>query len=164
MIRSVRVIFAAIIVFGFAECRGIAEAKLAMSPRRTAVLAEVRGTVEVKPATDKAVWVAGTASTSLEPGDIIRTGKDSAAAIRINGGVESIVAELKSESQLSIIALTADAATGRKSTMLSLKIGEVMVRTKNMNPGSNFDIATPTSIVTSRGGSSSFSVQVERLE
>lgn len=164
MVGALRVICAAIIILASAECRGSVEAKLVMKPQRIAVLAEVKGTVEVKPATDKAVWVAGKASTSLLRGDEIITGKDSKAVIHINGDPESIRVELEGESRLTIVELVTDALTKSKGTLLSLGIGKATVRTRNMTPGSSLEIKTPTSIVSSRGVSSSFSVQVEHPE
>ena len=166
MIKRLVMIFAAaaIIILGFVECRGVAEAKLIMKPREAVVLAEVKGTVEVKPATYKAVWVAGKASTSLLQGDEIRTGKNSKAVIHINDDPESIKVELESESALTIVRLAANTLTKNKGILLSLSLGKATVRAKNMGPKSILEIKTPTSTVSSRGDSSSFSVQVGNLE
>ena len=129
-----------------------------------AVLAEVEGTVEVKPSTSKAVWVAGVANTALVVGDLIRTGKDSYATIHINQDAETINIELKSQSQLELVELSTNTATGRKKTILSLGAGEAMFKTKNMGADSKFEVKTPTSVIEPQGSKSVFSAQVEHAE
>lgn len=132
--------------------------------KRTAVLASVDGSVEMKPSSEKAVWVAGAANTSLAAGDSVKTGKDAHAIVRIDGGAGDIIAELKSQSQLTILEMTANAATKKTTTLLSLDIGEATFKTNKTIDGSKLEVKTPTSIVASEGDTSSFSVQVEKVE
>lgn len=131
---------------------------------RSATMAEVQGTVEMKPSSEKAVWVAAAANTSLAQGDIIRTGEKSYAFIHINGASGNAVIELKENSQLTIVTLARAASRENRSTLLSLDIGEANIKTKNMDKRSVFEVKTPTSIIAAEGNSSSFMVQVEKEE
>lgn len=132
--------------------------------RRTATLAEVKGSVEVKPSTPKAVWVRGPANTALAEGDIIRTGNGSSAIIHISGDTENASIELGADSQITIINLAANAGGLKKNLVLSLETGEALVKTKRHEAGSVIEIQTPTSTVMSSGGSATFTVKAEKVE
>jgi hypothetical protein len=161
MLKAIKIISVTAVIFNMGLGALVAEANTLIKPQEMATLAEARGTVEVKPAAGKAVWVAGAASTSLVQGDMIRTGTDSAATIRINEGAGSIVVELANDSLLSIVKLMTNVSTGTKDILLSLDLGEATIKTKDTDQRSKFEIKTPTSIVSSNGGSSSFSVNAE---
>ncbi|MCM8761324.1 MAG: FecR domain-containing protein [Candidatus Omnitrophica bacterium] len=135
----------------------------AANAKRSAVIAAVRGSVEVKPL--KGEWVPAKANTTLAEGDFIKTGKDSWVLINIDDSGETASVELKESSNMELSLLSIDEKTGATRTLLDMYAGEVMVKAKNLGgKKSKFDVKTPTSIVAVKGDSASFSVKVERIE
>ncbi len=140
----------------------IATASHADSAKRTAVLAAVQGSVEVKPAMGE--WVPGRARTALAEGDFIKTGKNSWALITIGGPAETATVELRETSNMELKTLTANEKTGMSTTLLDLYAGEVMVKARAADEDkSMFEVKTPTSIVAVQGGKASFSVKVDQM-
>jgi hypothetical protein len=163
MNRSVCIVFVVAALFGQAYVATAEQPKVSIN-KRSAHIEEARGAVEWKGGPSGVEWMAAAKGAALPVGASVRTGKDSHAVIVINGEPESINVELDSESRISIVELSRDAASGRKNTLLSLEIGRVNVKAKSLAKGSAFEIKTPTSVVSPQGSDSSFNVQVEKLE
>ncbi|MBF0493533.1 MAG: FecR domain-containing protein [Candidatus Omnitrophica bacterium] len=126
-----------------------------------ASVVSVEGSVDVS--TTGVQWAKATAGMLLGEGAIIKTGPDSKAVIRLEGGEEGADVELKPNSNLTLSELFKgkDAADPEShKTLLDLSVGEVLIKAKKLqSEKSKFEVKTPTSIVGVRG--TTFSVTVE---
>ena len=94
-------------------------------------------------------WVEAQGGMSLEPGDSIKTGDDSGAEITFFDG-STIELEAGTEIEIVTLAISADCA----STTITLEqtIGTTISRvTKILDPGSSYEVETPTGVAAVRG-------------
>lgn len=129
--------------------------------KRTAVIAEIRGKVEVR--TPKSKWQPAKIGEVLNQGDIIRTLAGSFAVLNVDGSTQSATVELKENSQLRLAELLEDKTQDSRSTLLDLALGEILIKAQKLNTEkSKFQVKTPTSVVGVRG--TTFSVSVKAIE
>lgn len=129
--------------------------------RRTAAIAQVNGTVEVK--IGSADWVPAKTGLILNQGDIVRTKENSWALLNVDGMAETATVELKKNSRILLTELLENKEDMTQKTLLDLTIGEILIKAKKLHSGkSSFEVKTPTSIVGVRG--TTFSVTVEAVE
>ncbi len=133
----------------------------AQQVKRTAVISDLSGKVEVRDASGK--WRPASKGMVLKEGNAVRTMKGSSVMLTLDGDIQSGVVQLKQNSQLTLAELYKDKKKNTQNTLLDLALGEVLVKTKKLQEaGSRFEVKTPTSIVGVRG--TEFSVAVEALD
>ncbi len=164
MLKKTVSIFAVAVILNLSGYLFAGEAKTDVPSKRAAVITAIKGSVEIRHDAGNAEWAAASVGAGIAQGCAVRTGKDSSATISVNGGAERITAELDSGSRFTMVDLSVKSTAGKNNTLMSLEAGKVTVKTENMSPGSVFEIKTPTSVVSSQGPSSSFNVQVERID
>jgi hypothetical protein len=140
---------------------GLTTLGLAENVKRVASIMEFQGTVEVK--MGKAQWQAAQKGMILNPGDMIRTKKNSFALLNVDGKAETATVEVKENSQVKLAELLENKKDGTQSTLLDLSLGNILIKAKKLHSEkSKFEVKTPTSIVAVRG--TTFSVAVEAIE
>lgn len=154
--KIIKLIF--VLIFSFLI---VCPLSFALDAKRTAVILDVRGKVEIKPL--KQGWAAAKVGDVLNEGYTIRTiGSDSLAIIRLEGEEPADI-EVKKNSQLKLAELTEDKQKATQSTMLDLALGDIMIKAEKLQSNkSKFEVKTPTSIVGVRG--TTFSVSVEAVQ
>jgi VCBS repeat-containing protein len=94
-------------------------------------------------------WVGAVSGTELDIGDGIKTGDNSSAEITFFDGSAM---ELKADTQIEILSLDLVCDTGVKTITLEQTIGTTISRvTKLLDPGSSYEIETPTGVAGVRG-------------
>jgi len=152
-----KVIIFAIILSLLAIC----SISIAEEVKRTAVVAEVKGTVDVKTADGN--WTAAKTGMVLNQGDIIRTKEGSSAILNVDGTAQTATVQVKEKSQLMLAELIMNKDDNSQKTTLDLALGEILVKAKKLHSEkSSFEVKTPTSVAAVRG--TSFSVSVEAME
>jgi hypothetical protein len=127
---------------------------------RTGRMLDMEGSVNVR--TSDGVTVPAEIGMKLDQGDIVTTGADSFALVRLDG-IEVATVEIEADSQMLISELVMDSSDGTQNTLLDLAVGKVLVRTERLHSErSKFEVKTPTSVVGVRG--TTFAVEVEALE
>ncbi|MBM3249954.1 MAG: FecR domain-containing protein [Candidatus Omnitrophica bacterium] len=140
---------------------GVTALGLAENVKRVASIMEFQGTVEVK--MGKAAWQSAQKGMTLNPGDMIRTKKNSFALLNVDGKAETATVEVKENSQVKLSELLENKKDGTQSTLLDLALGNILIKAKKLHSEkSKFEVKTPTSIVAVRG--TTFSVAVEAIE
>jgi hypothetical protein len=114
------------------------------------MLSITAGNVFVKKAgTDN--WILAQVGMSLEPGDTIKTDPTSNAEITFFDGS---TIELQAGTQIEIVSLDISADTGSTTITLEQTIGTTLSRvTKLLDPGSSYEVETPTGVAAVRGSS-----------
>jgi hypothetical protein len=103
-------------------------------------------------------WIEAEVGMSLEPGDIIRSGDNSSAEITF---IEGTTIELETGTEIEIASLDYSADTDSATIGLKQTIGSIVFRvTKIVDPGSRYEVETPTGVVAVRGSA----VQVYVIE
>jgi hypothetical protein len=139
---------------------GVAALSFAEVTKRTATIADLKGTVEIR--TPAGTWEAAKAGMTLTEGDVITTKADSTATLNLSGTEEATVS-MKPNSQMAFAELVMDKKEGTQKTLLDLALGEILIKTQKLQTKeSKFEVKTPTSIVGVRG--TAFSVAVEAVE
>ena len=120
---------------------------------RYAIITKVDGQVEVRLFADSApgAWQAAKAGMTLHEKDEIRTGPKSIANLLIDESGKTGQFELKPDSRLRVNTLALDAASGDKTTLLDLAIGDVLVHAEKLKGNSKFEVRTPNSTTGVRG-------------
>jgi len=137
-------------------------AVFAEETQRTAKIDQLAGDVSVK-LYGKEGWASAKKGMTLTEGDMLKTGMDSFAFLRLNGGGETAYVEVSENSKLLLSELIADKEKGTQRTLLDLAIGQILIKAEKIHtPESKFEVKTPTSIVGVRG--TRFSVKVEAIE
>jgi hypothetical protein len=127
---------------------------------RTGRLLDMEGSVDVRMADGKTV--PADIGMELTQGDIIKTGSDSFALVKLDG-LETATVEINANSQMLISELIMDKEAGTQKTLLDLAIGKVLIKADKLHSDSSrFEVKTPTSVVGVRG--TTFAVEVEGLE
>ncbi len=86
---------------------------------------------------------------SLEPGDIIKTDDDSGAEITFFDGT---IVELEAGTEIELVLLSYNAQADSTTIRLGQTIGSIIFRvTKIIDPGSSYDVETPTGEASVRG-------------
>jgi hypothetical protein len=94
-------------------------------------------------------WMESTVGTSLEVGDMLKTGDDSGAQITFFDGSTM---ELEAGTQIEITSLDISADSGVTTITLMQTIGTTISRvTKLLDPASRYEVETPTGVVAVRG-------------
>jgi len=135
---------------------------LAEEAKRTAVITDLEGDVEVKTPEGEG-WSPASTGMVLNEKDFIRTNADSWVSLNLNGSGETAALELNENSQLMLLKLTKNEENGTQNTLLDLAIGKILIRAQKLHTKeSSFEVKTPTSIVGVRG--TVFEVEVEAFE
>lgn len=131
----------------------------AETPREAKVL-DMEGSVEVRTSDGK--MEPAEVGMVLGQGDIIKTGEDSFALVKLEGA-ETATVEVNKNSQILLSQMVMDQEKGTQSTVLDLAIGKVLIKAEKVHSDkSKFEVKTPTSVVGVRG--TTFQVEVEGLE
>jgi len=137
--------------------------------KRTGTIVDFKGNVSVKFGAGGEVDPAQVEMTVNE-GDMIITGKDSWAVLKL-GGREKAEVSIEENAQLSIVELAEDEEGEGERTFLDLARGKIFISTDRPKKRlSAFDVKTPTSIISVKedtkidAGRTSFSVDVEQIE
>lgn len=109
----------------------------------TAVIATMRGKLEVRAANSKS-WSSGKPGQFLYEGDTVRTGRGSRAVISFVNGIET---RMNSNSTFSVG--TQDISAKGQGTAITMAIGKVW--TKILRPKTKFAIHTPVAVCSVRG-------------
>ena len=135
---------------------------LAQEAKRTAIITDLEGDVEVKTPEGEG-WVPAAIGMVLNEKDFIKTKADSWVNMNLDGSGETAAVELDENSQLMLLRLTKDDENGTQKTLLDLAIGKILIRAQKLHTKeSSFEVKTPTSIVGVRG--TVFEVEVEALD
>ena len=127
---------------------------------RTGKLLDMEGSVDIRLA--DGTMVPGEIGMELTQGDIVKTGADSFALVKLEG-LETATVEVNASSQMLISELIMDKEAGTQKTLLDLAIGKVLIKAdKLQSDKSKFEVKTPTSVVGVRG--TTFAVEVEGLD
>ncbi len=129
---------------------------------RKAALVEITGTVLVK-TPDKDELIPASKGMALGEADIVITKDASLATVEIESGEGKAKVDVQENSQVLILELAKDSATGKETTLLDLAVGKIFIKVDKLKEeNSKFEVKTPTSVVGVRG--TKFSVQVEAVE
>ena len=121
------------------------------------ILSITEGNVSVMKA-GTASWVEAQVGMSVEAGDSIKTGDDSSAEITFS---EGSTIELQAGTEIEIASLDISTDSGSTTITLEQTIGSIIFRvTKVIDPGSRYEVETPTGVVAVRGSA----VQVYVIE
>ena len=94
-------------------------------------------------------WVEAQVGMVLGPGDMIKTGDDSGAQITFFDGT---TVDLEAGTEIEIILLAGSADTGPTTIRVGQTIGSIIFRvTRIIDPGSSYDVETPTGEASVRG-------------
>jgi len=94
-------------------------------------------------------WVEAQVGMVLGPGDMIKTGDDSGAVITFFDGT---TVELEAGTEIELVILAGSADTGSTTIRLGQTIGSIIFRVnKIIDPGSSYDVETPTGEASVRG-------------
>ena len=117
-------------------------------PSTLTILSITEGEVSVvKEGTDD--WTEAEAEMELEIGDAVKTGEDSGAEITFFDGSTM---ELEAGTEIEILSLDLACDTGVTTITLEQTIGTTVSRvTKLLDPGSSYEIETPTGVAGVRG-------------
>jgi hypothetical protein len=149
------------LILALALIAGMASPGHAAYSKRTAVVSQITGAVEVK--AEHGDWIPAKEGCILNQGDSIRTKSDSSAVLDVEGVAEKATVDLKQNSQLRMAELLQDKDKETQRTLLDLSIGEILIQVDKLQAEkSSFEVKTPTSMVGVRG--TTFSVKVETME
>ena len=127
---------------------------------REAKLIDMQGSVTVRTAGGEKI--PGEIGMTLHEGDIVKTGADSFALVKLEGS-ETATVEVNANAQMLLSELQVDEEAGTQTTLLDLAIGKILIKADKVhNENSKFEVKTPTSVVGVRG--TTFAVEVEGLE
>jgi len=94
-------------------------------------------------------WVEAQVGMSVEAGDSIKTGDNSSAEITFS---EGRTIELQAGTEIEIASLDISTDVGSTTVILEQTIGSIIFRvTKVIDPGSRYEVETPTGVVAVRG-------------
>ncbi|MEW6170476.1 MAG: FecR family protein [Candidatus Omnitrophota bacterium] len=100
--------------------------------------------------------------TMLSQGDRIKTSSGSELELSLDGKEQSALIKVRELSEIGFVTLAKDKLNDREKTLLELASGEILIKAKKLQKGSDFEVKTPTSIVGVRG--TVFSVRVRSLK
>ena len=127
---------------------------------RDAKILDMQGKVTVR--TVDGEKVPGEIGMTLHQGDIVKTGSDSFALVKLEGP-ETATVEVNENAQMLLSELQVDEEAGTQNTLLDLAIGKILIKAEKLHSDkSKFEVKTPTSVVGVRG--TTFAVEVEGLE
>lgn len=114
---------------------------------QTAAISMLSGKVEVW-LKDAVTWEETIAGTLLNEGEQIRTAAGAKAELRLPD--DSFI-RLKENTTLGITTARKEVSTEAVQYNLDFRVGEIMAELKKLNPGSTFEVHTPTAVVAARG-------------
>jgi uncharacterized repeat protein (TIGR01451 family) len=128
------------------------------SPSALTALSISQGSVQLMK-NGNSTWASMQVGSTLQVGDIIRTGDSSKAIITFFDGS---TIELEARTQIEVSSLIAGTGTGPTTILLKQQIGEtISTVTKLLDPQSRYEIETPAAVAAVRG--SMMGVKVDSL-
>ena len=110
----------------------------------------VRGDAQVLKAGAKD-WEKLAATTILEEGDSVKTGRDGEVRIECMGNAKTAELLVRHNTEFIFTKFRHDAADKIDNTLLMVGIGSVLIKADKLVGASKFEVKTPTSIVGIRG-------------
>ena len=139
---------------GLVLCQG-------MLKQRMAKVVKAEGDVQVM-LKGQGIWRDAQEGMELTEGDVIKTGRNGAALLNIEGDSKGSLVRMREDTRLNLDILKEDMATDKKVTVLDVSIGKILIQAEKLKEGSRFEVKTPTSVVGVRG--TKFAVEVDTLE
>ena len=116
---------------------------------RHAIVLKINGSAQVR--INQGEWKAAEAGMVLHEKDEIKTARKSTVKILLDDGGSTGQLELKPESRLNLDTMPREPASGDKTTILDLAIGDVLVHAQKLQGQSQFKVRTPNATTGVRG-------------
>lgn len=107
-------------------------------------------------------WEEVKVGTALSQGDRIKTASGAELDLNLDGKAQSAIIKVRESTEIGLVSLSKDKTNEQEKTLLELSVGEVLIKAKKLQQGSDFEVKTPTSIVGVRG--TIFSVRVRSIK
>ena len=122
------------------------EAKVEQTYRDRATILNIDGDVQVR-LTEEDTWIKAKVGMKLSQKASIKTGSGAWAELRV-GMVGAI--KVKENTELSLLELSSS-SDGSENIILYMNVGELLVDARGIDPDSDFQVRTPTTVAGVRG-------------